>query len=87
MYNQRANPFYQKLRDLIQSGELGDIKRTNWIITDIYRSQSYYDSSKWRATWKGEGGGVILNQALHHLDIMPVDNRILCQRAFMSCAV
>ena len=48
MYNQRANPLYQKLRDLIQSGELGEIKRTNWIITDSYRPQSYYDSSKWR---------------------------------------
>ena len=66
MYNQRANPLYQKLRDLIHSGELGDIKRTNWIVTDTYRPQSYYDSSKWRATWKGEGGGVVLNQALHH---------------------
>ncbi|KAA9016933.1 Gfo/Idh/MocA family protein [Niallia endozanthoxylica] len=69
MYNQRANPLYQKLRDLIHSGELGEMKRTNWIVTDTYRSQSYYDSSKWRATWKGEGGGVILNQALHQLDI------------------
>lgn len=69
MYNQRANPLYQKLRDLIRSGELGEIKRTNLIVTDIYRSQSYYDSSKWRATWKGEGGGVLLNQALHQLDI------------------
>ena len=52
-----------------ESGELGEIKRTNWIITDSYRPQSYYDSSKWRATWKGEGGGVLLNQALHQLDI------------------
>jgi predicted dehydrogenase len=69
MYNQRANPLYQKVRDLIQSGQLGEIKRTNWIVTDSYRSQSYYDSSKWRATWKGEGGGVLLNQALHQLDI------------------
>ncbi|MBZ5752520.1 Gfo/Idh/MocA family protein [Metabacillus rhizolycopersici] len=69
MYNQRANPLYRKLRDLILSGELGEIKRTNLIVTDTYRSQSYYDSSKWRATWKGEGGGVLLNQALHQLDI------------------
>ncbi|MEH7547524.1 Gfo/Idh/MocA family protein [Neobacillus vireti] len=69
MYNQRANPLYQKVRDLIQSGELGEIKRTNWIVTDSYRPQCYYDSSKWRATWKGEGGGVLLNQALHQLDI------------------
>ena len=85
MYNQRANPLYQKLRDLIHSGELGGIKRTNWIVTDTYRSQSYYDSSKWRATWKGEGGGVLLNQALHQLDIwqwttgyMPKRIRAVC---------
>jgi len=70
MYNQRANPLYQKIRDLIQSGELGELKRMNWIITDIYRPQSYYDSSKWRATWNGEGGGVLLNQALHHIDVL-----------------
>ena len=70
MYNQRANPFYQKIRHFIQSGELGNIKRTNWIITDCYRPQSYYDSSKWEGTWKGEGGGVILNQALHELKSM-----------------
>ncbi|RDW15202.1 oxidoreductase [Oceanobacillus arenosus] len=70
MYNQRANPLYQKLRDLMQSGVLGEIKRINWIVTDTYRPQSYYDSSKWKATWKGEGGGVLLNQALHHLDIL-----------------
>lgn len=69
MYNQRANPLYQKLRELIQSGQLGEMKRTNWIVTDLYRPQSYYDSSKWRATWKGEGGGVLLNQALHQLDL------------------
>ena len=59
MFNQRTNPLYQKLRDLVQSGELGEIKRTNWIITDWYRSQSYYDSGGWRATWAGEGGGVL----------------------------
>ena len=70
MYNQRTNPIFQKLRSLIQSGELGEIKRTNWIITDWYRSQSYYDSSSWRATWHGEGGGVLLNQAPHQLDLM-----------------
>lgn len=69
MYNQRTNPLFQKVRELIQLGELGEIKRTNWIITDWYRSQSYYDSSEWRATWKGEGGGVLLNQAPHQLDL------------------
>lgn len=69
MYNQRTNPLYQKVRELIQNGELGEIKRTNWIITDWYRSQSYYDSGGWRATWEGEGGGVLLNQSPHQLDL------------------
>ncbi|MED4957947.1 Gfo/Idh/MocA family oxidoreductase, partial [Paenibacillus macerans] len=59
MYNQRTNPLYAKLRDLVLSGELGTIRRTNWIITNWYRSQSYYDSGGWRATWAGEGGGVL----------------------------
>ncbi|MEI7027104.1 Gfo/Idh/MocA family protein [Paenibacillus sp. y28] len=69
MYNQRTNPLYQKLRDLIQSGELGEVRRTNWIITNWYRSQSYYDSGGWRATWGGEGGGVLINQDPHQLDL------------------
>lgn len=69
MYNQRTNPLYQKLRELIISGELGEIKRTNWIITTWYRPQSYYNSGGWRATWRGEGGGVLLNQCPHQLDL------------------
>lgn len=69
MYNQRTNPLYQKMRDLVKSGELGEIKRTNWIISNWYRSQSYYDSGGWRATWAGEGGGVLLNQCPHNLDL------------------
>lgn len=69
MYNQRMNPLYQKLKNLVDSGELGDIRRTNWIITDWYRSQHYYDSGSWRATWEGEGGGVLLNQSPHQLDL------------------
>ncbi|MEK3890513.1 Gfo/Idh/MocA family protein [Bacillus sp. FSL K6-3431] len=69
MFNQRTNPLYQKVRELILDGELGEIKRTNWIITDWYRSQSYYDSGGWRATWAGEGGGVMLNQCPHQLDL------------------
>jgi len=83
MYNQRTNPVYQKLRDLIKSGELGEIKRTNWII-DWYRPQSYYDSGGWRATWAGEGGGVLLNQDPHQLDLwqwtcgMPKRVRAFC---------
>ncbi|WP_226681913.1 Gfo/Idh/MocA family protein [Sutcliffiella horikoshii] len=85
MYNQRTNPLYQKLKSLIEAGELGEIKRTNWIVTNWYRSQSYYDSSEWRATWSGEGGGVLLNQAPHQIDLwqwttglMPVKVQAFC---------
>ena len=69
MFNQRTNCVYRKMREMIRNGELGEIKRVNWIITTWYRSQSYYDSGDWRATWRGEGGGVLLNQAPHQLDL------------------
>lgn len=69
MYNQRTNPVFQKAREIVQNGELGAIRRTNWIITNWYRSSSYYNSGGWRATWHGEGGGVLLNQDPHQLDI------------------
>ena len=69
MMNQRTNCIYRKMREIVQSGELGAIRRTNWIITDWYRSQAYYDSGDWRATWSGEGGGVLLNQCPHNLDL------------------
>jgi len=85
MYNQRTNPYYKTLKDLIDSGELGEIRRTNWIVTDWYRSQSYYDSGGWRATWDGEGGGVLINQNPHQLDLwqwttglMPTRVRAFC---------
>lgn len=84
MYNQRTNPLFQKLKDLIESGELGEIKRTNWIITSWYRPQSYFDSGGWRATWEGEGGGTLLNQNPHNLDLwqwtcgMPKRVRAFC---------
>ena len=69
MFNQRTNCVYRKLRELVKSGKYGEIRRTNWIITDWYRSQVYYDSGAWRATWAGEGGGVLLNQCPHQLDL------------------
>ena len=69
MFNQRTNPAYQKMREIVQSGELGQLKRCIWIITDWYRTQAYYDSGDWRATWAGEGGGVLLNQCPHQLDL------------------
>ena len=69
MFNQRTNCVYKKMRELVQSGKYGNIRRTNWIITDWYRPQVYYDSGSWRATWAGEGGGVLLNQSPHQLDL------------------
>ena len=69
MLNQRTAPIFQKAREIVQSGALGEIKRSVWIITNWYRTQHYYDSGDWRATWKGEGGGVLLNQAPHTLDL------------------
>ncbi|MBP3655206.1 MAG: Gfo/Idh/MocA family oxidoreductase [Clostridia bacterium] len=69
MFNQRTNCVYRKMRELVQSGKYGRIRRTNWIITDWYRPQVYYDSGAWRATWSGEGGGVLLNQCPHQLDL------------------
>ena len=69
MYNQRTNPVYQKLKEMIDGGELGHIKRITWIVTDWYRSQAYHDSSTWRSTWKAEGGGALINQNPHQLDL------------------
>lgn len=69
MFNQRTNCIYRKMRELVKSGKYGNIRRTNWIITDWYRPQCYYDSGDWRATWSGEGGGVLLNQCPHQLDL------------------
>lgn len=70
MFNQRTNSLYRKMKEIIDSGSIGAIKRVSWIITDWYRSQYYYDSCAWRATWQGEGGGVLLNQCPHQLDLL-----------------
>ncbi len=85
MFNQRTNCIYRKMREIIANGEIGTVKRVNWIITNWYRSQSYYDSGDWRATWAGEGGGVLFNQCPHQLDLlqwvvgmMPVKMRAFC---------
>jgi predicted dehydrogenase len=85
MFQMRVEPRYLKIRKLIQSGELGQLVRVNWIITDWFRTEAYYASGGWRATWKGEGGGVLLNQCLHQLDMlqwlcgMPARVRGFCQ--------
>ncbi len=70
MFNVRTNCIYRKMHEIVTSGEMGKIKRVNWIVTDWYRSQAYYDSGDWRATWDGEGGGVLLNQCPHNLDLL-----------------
>ncbi|MDR2091200.1 MAG: Gfo/Idh/MocA family oxidoreductase [Clostridiales bacterium] len=69
MYNQRTNPLYKYAKELIDGGELGELKRINWIITNWYRPQAYYNQGGWRGTWDGEGGGVLINQCPHQLDI------------------
>lgn len=85
MFNQRTNPLFQKAKELVQSGRLGEPKRFVWIVTNWYRHQAYYDSGSWRATWSGEGGGVLMNQAPHNLDLwqwifgMPKSVRAFCR--------
>ena len=85
MFNQRTNCLYRAMHKIVRSGELGEMKRVNWIITDCYRTQIYYDSGDWRATWAGEGGGVLLNQCPHQLDLLqwicglPQRVRAFCQ--------
>jgi predicted dehydrogenase len=69
MFQQRTYGFWKKIKSLIDENELGRLMRTTWIITDWFRTQSYYDNGGWRATWKGEGGGVLLNQCPHNLDL------------------
>lgn len=70
MFNQRTNCLYRKMREIVAQGALGTLQRVNWIITDWFRTQFYYDTGSWRATWKGEGGGVLINQCPHQLDLL-----------------
>jgi len=84
MFNQRTDPRYLKIRQMLQTGELGVLNRIQWTVTNWFRSDAYYGSSAWRATWAGEGGGVLLNQCPHNLDLfqwlfgMPVKLRAHC---------
>lgn len=85
MFNQRTDLYYRKLREFIRNGELGRVRRINWIITNWFRSETYYASGGWRATWAGEGGGVLLNQCPHNIDLwqwlfgMPSKVRAFCK--------
>ncbi len=69
-FNQRMNPLYQQLKKIISNGEIGDLRRVTWTITTWYRPQAYFDTAAWRATWKEEGGGVLVNQAPHQIDLL-----------------
>lgn len=84
MFNQRMNPAFGKMKEIVESKKYGNLKRVNWIITDWYRPNSYYDSVAWRGTWEGDGGGILLNQCPHNLDLlqwicgMPVRVQAFC---------
>jgi predicted dehydrogenase len=69
MFNQRLNPLYREIKEILSSGQIGEIRHISWIITTWWRPQVYYDQSEWRGTWGGEGGGVLVNQAPHQLDL------------------
>ena len=86
MFNQRTNCVYRKMKEIIAAGGIGELQRINWIITDWYRTDTYYTSGGWRASWLGEGGGVLINQCPHQIDLfqwivdeMPVSVRGFCQ--------
>ena len=87
MFCMRTLGAFKKIKQMIDNGDLGKIRRINWIITTWFRSQLYYDSGDWRATWRGEGGGVLLNQCPHQLDLlqwlfgMPTMVRAFCHEA------
>ncbi len=69
MFNQRTHPLFQRAREIVRGGQLGELKRVHWTVTNWYRNQKYYNSGGWRASWAGEGGGVLINQAPHQLDL------------------
>jgi predicted dehydrogenase len=70
MFNVRTRPYMRKVHELLQAGELGELRRVNWTATAFFRTHAYFDKSAWRGTWEGEGGGVLVNQAPHHLDLL-----------------
>jgi len=67
MHQTRTEAIWRAAGEITNSGRLGALYRTMMIYA-TFRSQAYYDSAGWRATWKGEGGGVLINQAPHSID-------------------
>ena len=70
LFNQRTNPLFRRLKEIIHSDELGELRRLNWICNNWWRPDSYYKSNPWRGTWSGEGGGITVNQIPHQLDLI-----------------
>ena len=70
VFNQRTDPFYKAIREMVRDGTLGPVRRINWTVTDWFRTAAYYTSAAWRASWRGEGGGILLNQCPHNLDLL-----------------
>lgn len=68
-FQNRYNPTSQRIRKLLDSGRMGAVKGSKMIVT-WDRDEAYYDQAAWRGTWKYEGGGVLINQAIHTLDLM-----------------
>ncbi len=85
MLNQRTDPLFIKMKEIVESGVLGEIQRTHWTMTNWFRPEIYFQVSDWRATWKGEGGGLLVNQAIHNLDVfqwicgMPSELHSFCE--------
>jgi len=85
MFNQRTNCIYRKMKEMIDEGMIGELQRVTWIITDWYRTQIYYDNGSWRATWAGEGGGVLINQCPHQIDLIQWILGQMPKRVTASC--
>jgi predicted dehydrogenase len=85
MFNQRTRPHHRKMKSIVESGQLGEIQRIQYVITDWFRTQAYYNSGGWRATWKGEGGGVLINQCPHNLDLWQWISGMMPQRIRAFC--
>lgn len=70
MLNRRSSDVYKMVKEIVKSSELGELRRALWQITNLYRTYAYYSNSAWRGSYKTEGGGVLMNQAVHQLDLL-----------------
>jgi UDP-N-acetyl-2-amino-2-deoxyglucuronate dehydrogenase len=68
-YQRRAVPLFQRVHRAIQAGDLGDLT-VGLVTMPYYRSQAYFDQADWRGTWALDGGGVLMNQGIHIVDLL-----------------